>query len=114
MTSKTITKTTEAGREYDVVDGRHLIWHAEVWDDEKPFDVAIPLRFKVRALRPLKGMTTDDADAVLDLFDAIAPDQKDEIDELDVSDLMVMFNVWLEEWKLVNGATVGEASGSST
>lgn len=109
----TETKTTEAGREYEIVDGRRLVWHADVWEDEEPFDIVIPLRFKARALRPIKDITTDDAGGMLELLDELIPDQKDKVDELDVNDLLELVNVWFDEYKKQNGASVGEASGSS-
>lgn len=110
------TKTTKAGRDYEIEDGKRLIWHAEVWEDEgeTPFDVTIPLRFKVGALRPLKGMDMNDPGVMIDMLEKIIPNQSDQLDNLDVNDLMEMFETWFEEYNALNGASLGEASRSSS
>lgn len=108
------TKTTKAGREYEIEDGKRLIWHAEVWEGEEPFDLTIPLRFKVGALRPLRGMDMNDPGVMIDMLEKIVPNQSDNLDELDVGDLMAMFETWFEEYNALNGATLGEASRSSS
>ena len=107
------TKTTKTGRDYEIEDGKRLVWHATVWDDEDPFDIAIPLRFKVGALRPLKGADMNDPGVMVDMLDRIIPNQSERVDDLDVNDLMEMFETWFEEYNALNGASLGEASGSS-
>lgn len=109
------TKTTKSGREYEIVNGKKLVWHADVDVDEgeEPFDVTMPLRFRVGALRPLKGLDMDDPSAMLEMLDNLIPNQADNVDKLDVNDLMEMVGAWFDEYKSLNGATVGEASGSS-
>ena len=109
------TKTTKDGRSYEI-EGRWFVWHADVWEDEgeKPFDVRIPLRFKVGSLRPLKGMSLDDPTAMLEMLDRVIPDQSEKVNDLDVNDLMTMVAAWFDEYNALNGASVGEASGSSS
>lgn len=105
------TKTTKSGREYDI-DGRTLIWHADVDEDEAPFDVRIPLRIKMRVLRAYNGAELS-AENMMAMLEAIIPNQSEQLDEVDVNDFQEMFTTWQAEYELLNGASLGEASRSS-
>lgn len=110
-----VTKHTNSGRPYEVEDGKRIVWHASVdpSEGEEPFDIRIPLRMKVGVLRPLAGSDIDDISSVLIMLDALIPGQSDKLDEMDVNDLQEMFAAWQDEYTALNGASVGEASGSS-
>lgn len=109
------TKTTNAGREYEV-DGKKLTWHAEVDTEagEEPFDVTIPLRLKLKALRPFADQNLNDVTAMFGMLGSVIPGQAEALDEMDVNDFEQMFSTWHEEYALLNGASLGESSGSST
>lgn len=108
------TKKTAAGREYEI-DGRRLTWHADVWEDEgeSPFDITIPLRFKVKALRPIKSLDLDDPGVMLEMLEQIIPEQAEQLDNMDINDVQDMVGAWFDEYNALNGATLGEASSSS-
>lgn len=110
-----VTKHTKSGRPYEVEDGKRIVWHASVdpSEGEQPFDVRIPLRMKVGVLRPLAAADTDDISSILAMLDALIPGQGENVNEMDVNDLQEMFAAWQAEYTALNGASVGEASGSS-
>lgn len=108
------TKTTKAGRSYEIEDGKRFVWHADVWDDEEPFDITIPLRMKVGILRPLAKSDISDVSTMFALLEGIIPNQADKLDDLDVNDLQDMFETWQDEYTSLNGASMGEASRSSS
>jgi hypothetical protein len=108
------TKTTPAGREYDV-DGKRFTWHP-LDDDDQPGtlpDVVLPLRIKLGVLRSLSGRDLD-ADGMFAMLEALAPDQSDTLDEMDVADFQAMFSTWQAEYQALSGAALGESSGSSS
>lgn len=107
------TKTTKSGREYEI-DGKKLLWHADVEDDETPFDISIPLRLKLKALRPFADADLNDMRAMFDMLAGIIPHQADQLDEMDLNDFQAMFETWHEEYTALSGASLGEASGSSS
>jgi hypothetical protein len=106
------TKTTKSGRQYEI-DGKKLIWHADVEDDETPFDVSIPLRLKLKALRPFANADLNDVTAMFEMLGSIIPGQAEQLDEMDVNDFQIMFETWHEEYTSLNGASLGEASSSA-
>jgi len=109
-------KTAKNGTTYRIENGKRIIWPAEVDLEagEEPFDVSIPLRMKMKVLRPLVGRESDDVGAMFEMLEGIIPDQAALLDEMDLNDFMAMFSTWQAEYELVNGATLGEASGSSS
>lgn len=111
-----VTKHTGSGRSYEIENGRYFVWHAAVWEDEgeEPFDVRIPLRFKVGTMRPLKGADPNDPAVMLEMLDGIIPNQADALNNLDLNDLIDMFETWFGEYEALNGATPGEALSSSS
>lgn len=110
-----VTKHTTDGRPYEI-EGRRFIWHADVDLEagETPFNIQIPLRMKLRALRPLVRQDLNDVHGMFELLEAIIPDQAEQLDELDVNDLIQMFETWNSEYNALNGASLGEPSRSSS
>lgn len=107
------SKKSKSGRDYEI-DGRKMIWHADVDEDETPFDVTLPLRLKLKALRPFADATSDDVAAMFDMVAAVIPGQTEQLDEMDLNDFEDMFSTWQDEYKNLNGASLGEASSSSS
>lgn len=117
------------GHEYSI-DGRRFSWPvldpetgAPVFavDDDgirtgEPLVVTIPMRLKMRVLRAFSAALSqgDEVDAMLGLIEAIAPNQADAIDELDVNEFQTMFAAWQHEYNLLTGASLGESEGSSS
>lgn len=108
-------KTTPDGRTYHV-DGRMLTWPADVDTEagEEPFEIKIPLRMKLKVLKPFIGQSNDDIGAMFEMLNAIIPNQSENLDEMDVADFESMFTAWNTEYTQLNGASLGEASGSSS
>lgn len=111
-----VTKHTESGRAYEIENGRRFIWHADVDEDagETPFDITIPLRMKLGVLRPLASADLNDVSTMFALLEGIAPGQAEALDDLDVNDFEDMFTTWQNEYTALSGASLGEASRSSS
>lgn len=90
------------------VDGKTFIWTTE---DEH--QLMIPLRIKMKVLRAV-GNGDLDADGMFAMLEALIPDQVDLMDDMDVNDFTSAFTAWQAAYSALNGATLGEASGSST
>lgn len=102
------TKTTAAGREYEVT-GKKFVWHP--LDDEGDAgnlpDVTIPLRIKLKVIRAMSDRQLDAA-AMFTMLEALIPDQGETLDEMDVNDFTAMFSTWQTEYNALTGATPGE------
>lgn len=109
------TKQTKSGREYEI-DGKRLTWHAQVdlEEGEEPFDISIPLRLKLKALRPFAESNLNDVTAMFGMLSGIIPGQAEKLDEMDLNDFEEMFSTWHEEYSSLNGAGLGEALRSSS
>lgn len=109
-----VTKTTDAGRDYEV-DGKKFIWHPLDDNDETGNlpDVTIPLRIKLKLIRKFSDRAMDNA-VMFDILEAIAPDQADALDEMDINDFQECFTTWQAEYNTLTGASLGESSGSSS
>lgn len=95
------------------IDGRRFIWHGLDDDDQRTIDVTLPLRLKLRLIRKAAAFGVElDAAGMFAILEAIAPDQADAIDELDLNDFQTMFTEWQKVYEAQNGATLGEAEGS--
>lgn len=109
------TKTTESGREYEI-DGKTFIWHPE--DDEGNTGsleaIRIPMRIKLKVIRALSDQDIDDAATMFRLLESVIPGQATALDEMDMNDFVDMFGTWQTEYTLLNGASLPEASGSSS
>ncbi|MGL5828199.1 MAG: hypothetical protein ACRC0L_01360 [Angustibacter sp.] len=101
--------TKSAGSSRYHVDGKVFTWLSD--DGE---DVTLPLRLKVGALRKLAKADDADIESMFALVLSVAPDAGDQLDELDVNEFSAMFEAWQREYQLLSGATLGEASSSST
>jgi len=102
--------TTDAGREYKVT-GKKLIWYPERIDDTTPTEVSLPLRIKLKLLLAIgEDDVTASNERMLDFIRALAADQIDAIQEMDVNDFGQMFTTWLETYNTLNGVSLGEAS----
>lgn len=103
------TKTTKAGREYEV-DGKKFVWHPLDDNDETGNlpDVVIPLRIKLGIIRAMADRNIDDLGAMFDLIGKVAPNQDDVVDEMDVNDFQEMFETWQDEYQALTGASLGE------
>ena len=102
------TKKTETGREYEIR-GKKFIWHP-LDDDDQPGnlpEVMIPLRLKLGILYDLAGRDLDAA-AMADMLDAMIPDQREVLREMDVLDFQEMFETWQGVYQARAGATLGE------
>lgn len=103
------TKTTKAGREYDVT-GKKFIWHP--LDDDgntgNLSDVEIPMRLKLKVLRSMAGEDVDNVATMFRLLEQLVPNHADTLDEMDVNDFTQMFSTWQDEYNALNGATPGE------
>jgi hypothetical protein len=108
------TKTTPAGREYEI-DGKRLTWHPLDDDGETGTvpDVTIPLRLKLGVLRSMSDRELDAA-AMFSMLEAVIPNQAETLDQMDVNDFTEMFTTWNNEYTALTGATLGESSGSSS
>ena len=102
------TKTTKAGDNYKI-DGKKFIWTTEDGDE-----VTIPLRIKLKVLRSLAGEDAGNVATMFKLLEQIIPDQGDVLDEMDVNDFVRCFTTWQQEYNTLNGASLGESSGSSS
>ena len=109
-----VAKKSPTGREYDIENGRYLVWHADVWEDEgeEPFDVRLPLRMKAGVLFELGVETEVNIDAMRVILEAIAPNAREQFSNMDLNDFQECFTAWQFEYELLNGATLGEAAGS--
>jgi phage FluMu protein gp41 len=83
------------------------------WTDEDEMVLTIPLRIKMKILRSQSNAILD-ADGMFSMIEAIAPDQSDIIDEMDVNSFMAAFTEWQSVYNERTGATLGESSDSST
>lgn len=110
------TKKTETGREYEIT-GKRFVWHPLDDDDETGNlpDITIPLRMKIGLIWQM-----DDDGATLDLGGMrriltaiVSESQVETLKEMDVHDFQEMFTTWQTEYNALNGASLGEASGSS-
>lgn len=101
------TKTTPAGREYEV-DGKTFTWHPLDDNDETGNlpDISIPLRIKLKLVRQMAGEL--DNDSMFAMLEALIPGQADTLDEMDVNDFQHMFAAWQTEYNQLTGATPGE------
>lgn len=102
------TKTTAAGREYEVT-GKKFIWHPLDDDDEVGNlpDVTIPLRLKLGQIRDMAQRELDPA-AMFSILERLIPGQSDALDEMDINDFAEMFRTWQVEYNALAGATLGE------
>jgi len=75
--------------------------------------LTIPLRIRMKVLR---SMNDDNLDAagMFAMIEAIAPDQAEIIDEMDVNSFMAAFSEWQWTYNNRTGASLGESSDSST
>lgn len=109
------TKTTAAGREYEI-DGKMFVWSPE--DDEGNVGnltpIRIPMRIKLKLIRAMSDLDIEDAGNMFKLLEAIIPGQADALDEMDMNDFIDMFGTWQTEYTTLNGASLGESSGSSS
>lgn len=97
------------------IEGRRFIWHGLDDDDERTIDVTIPLRLKIGMLRSVGGMGTDlDPETMFAIIERLAPGQSELLDELDANDFVAMFTLWQAVYGEQNGASLGEASRSSS
>lgn len=104
------TKTTKADAPYEI-DGKQFAWHP--LDDEDRRDtlapIVIPLRIKVKLVRQISGFTDAlGADEAMQILDLLIPDQADAVDDMDINDLMEMFNTYMREYQALSGASLGE------
>lgn len=108
------TKTTDAGRAYEVV-GKRLVWHPLDENDEPGNleDVVIPLRLKLKVLYQLSDREMTPA-VMADLLESVIPEQREALGEMDINDFQAMFSTWQTEYNALNGASLGESAGSST
>lgn len=108
------TKTSKSGREYEI-DGKVFVWHPE--DDQGVTGnieaIRIPLRIKLRVIRMFADLDIDDAANMFKLLESIVPGQADVLDDMDMNDFVDMFGTWQAEYTALNGAGLGESSGSS-
>ena len=104
------TKTTDAGREYEV-DGKKFIWHPLDDNDEagNMADVVMPLRFKLGIVRQMAERDLNNVTVMFDIIEAVAPGQAEVLDEMDlVTDFQPMFETWQTEYEALSGASLGE------
>lgn len=95
------------------VEGRRFVWHGLDDDDARTVDVTLPLRLKMGLIRQAAGLGIElDAAGMFTVLEAIAPDQTDAIDEMDLNDFQDMFTTWQKVYEAQNGATLGEAGRS--
>lgn len=102
------TKTAKTGEPYKI-DGKKFVWTTEDGDE-----VTIPLRIKLKVLRSLAGEDAENVATMFKLLEQIIPDQGDALDEMDVNDFVRCFTTWQREYNALNGASLGESSGSSS
>lgn len=100
-------KKTQNGEPYKI-DGKTF-----TWTTDDGVDVSIPLRVKLKVIRSMAERDLD-ADAMFEILDAIAPGQGELIDDMDVNDFQAMFTTWQREYQALSGASLGEASSSSS
>lgn len=83
------------------------------WATEDGETLTLPMRVKVKVLRQL-GELALDSDGMYQMAVAVAPDQADTIDEMDVNDFTDGFNAWRAAYADLAGASLGESSSSSS
>ena len=106
-------KKSASGRDYKI-DGKRLTWTPTPDEDGDPLpDVVLPLRLKWKLVRSLVGREQDVTVAV-EFVSAVAPTQAEVLDEMDINDIMEMFTTWQAEYHSLQGASLGESSGSSS
>lgn len=105
------SKKTESGVEYEV-DGKRFVWHPEDDNGERNGEVVIPLRVKLKLIRSMADRDLDSS-AMFDILSALAPNQQDVLDEMDVNDFQECFTTWQSEYNALTGASLGESSSSS-
>lgn len=105
------TKKTDAGVEYEV-DDKKFTWHPEDDNGNRAGGVVIPLRIKLKLIRSMADRELDSA-AMFDMLSALAPNQQDVLDDMDVNDFQEMFTTWQSEYNALTGASLGESSSSS-
>ena len=108
------TKKTPHGREYEI-NGKRFVWHP-LDDDDEPGnlpDVTIPLRIKLGIIYAMAGRSLD-ATGMADILDALIPDQRDALREMDLNDFQEMFTTWQAEYNQLSGASLGESAPSLT
>lgn len=101
-------KTTKTSDSYKI-DGKKFVWTTEDGDT-----IEIPLRIKLKVLRGLSDLDADNVATMFALLEQVAPNQADVLDEMDVNDFQRCFATWQQEYNSLNGASLGESSGSST
>ena len=104
------TFTTDRGHEYRI-DGKHLIWVAEPWDDDDSENIVkLPLRIRLGKLLAIgEDDLTSDNKKMMSLIEAIAPGQEDNVRLLDVNEFQDLFRTWLTTYNSLNGVSLGEA-----
>lgn len=103
-------KHTGSGRRY-VVTGKLFTWFPLDDDDTETEPLSIPLRIKLGVILDLSGQDLD-AVGMQQMIITLLPGVEDRLREMDVNDFQAMFTTWQSEYALLNGATLGESSGS--
>ncbi|MGL5910665.1 MAG: hypothetical protein ACRCZP_11730 [Phycicoccus sp.] len=110
------TKSTPDGRWTYQIDGKRFTWTATIDDAdgaEAEVAVVLPMRLKAKLLRKL-ATGDDDIEVIFDIIEAVAPQHLATADEMDMTELSVMFATWQREYAALAGASLGESEGSST
>ena len=82
------------------------------WTDDGNV-LTIPLRIRMKVLRTVNQDELDAA-GMFAMIEAIAPDQTEVIDEMDVNSFVAAFTAWQSAYNNTTGAALGEQSDSST
>lgn len=105
-------KSSTSGRRYEI-NGKRFSWFPLDDDDNETEAFTIPLRIKMGVLLDLSGRDLD-AVGMQEMLLALIPGSQDRIREMDANDFQDMFKTWQFEYNLLNGASLGESSGSSS
>lgn len=107
------TKSTKAGRKYEVT-GKKFNWFPLDDEDEpKAEPIVIPLRLKLGTVLKVGADKDLSARTMRDMLEALIPGQSEALDDMDLNDFQDMFTTWQKEYELLSGATLGESEGSS-
>jgi len=105
------TFATKSGHDY-VVDGKALVWTPTVFDESEPTlpDVRIPFRVKLSLARDVDLDDLGGAEKISEFFDKIAPAAAPVLQEMDLMEIVQLFEAWNKHYSEFNGISLGEAS----